>query len=141
MNDLEWKEQLAQLSEDLRTNSRLVEARNDETEKTAELTEQMRRLHDRFGSTERQIKGAALDELQSRRVDDRQRSSYAVDSTNLVETHERHYRRRGPHRRFAQYGDIPSGCLFIRQEQVYHSRGIQLGKRGSPSKDEGVSRR
>ena len=84
VNDLEWKEQLAQLSEDLRTNSRLVEARNDETEKTAELTEQMRRLHDRFGSTERQIKGAALDELQSRRVDDRQRSSYAVDSTTWL---------------------------------------------------------
>ena len=61
VSDLEWesanlKEQLAQLREDLlRTNStRLVEARNGETEKTAELTDQMRRLHDGFGSTERQ---------------------------------------------------------------------------------------
>ena len=58
VSDLEWKsadmkEQSAQLREDLlRTSSRLVEARNDETEKTAELSDQMRRLHDRFGSTE-----------------------------------------------------------------------------------------
>ena len=55
VSDLESKEQLAQLREDLfRTSSRLVEARNGETEKTAELTDQMRRLHDGFGSTERQ---------------------------------------------------------------------------------------
>ena len=56
---LEWesadmKEQLAQQREDLHTSRKLVEARNGETEKTAELTDQMRRLHDRFGSTERQ---------------------------------------------------------------------------------------
>ena len=82
MSDLEWKKQLAQLREKLlRTSSRLVEVRNSETERTAKLTDQMRLLHDRVGSTERQIEGPALDELQSRRVDDRQRPSYAVDST------------------------------------------------------------
>ena len=123
MSDLEWKEQLSQLREDLiRTSRRLVEVRNGETKKAAELTDQMRRLHDKFGSTtERQNRmlkdqlQSHLDELQSRPVDDRYRPSYAVDSNNLVETHERHYRRRGLHRRFAQYGDIPSGWLFIQQ--------------------------
>ena len=48
---------MAQLCEDLlRTSRRLTEARNSEAERTADLTNQMRRLHDRFGSTERQIK-------------------------------------------------------------------------------------
>ena len=43
VSDLEWKEHLAQLREDLlRTSSGLVEARNGETEKKAELTDQMR---------------------------------------------------------------------------------------------------
>ena len=55
MSDLERKEQLAQLREDLlRTSSRLVEVPNGEAVKTGELTDQMRRLHDRFGSTEGQ---------------------------------------------------------------------------------------
>ena len=77
MSDVEWKEQLAQLREDLlRTSSRLVEARNGETEKAAERTDEMRRLHDRFGSTERQNRmlkdqlQSHLVELQSRPVDD-----------------------------------------------------------------------
>jgi predicted nucleic acid-binding Zn-ribbon protein len=96
VSDLEWesadmKEQMAQLREDLlRTSRRLVEARNGEAEKTAELTNQMRRLHDRFGSTERQNRmlkdqlQSHLDELQSRRADDRQRSSYAVNSSTRL---------------------------------------------------------
>jgi len=95
-SDLEWesvdmKEQLAQLREDLlRTSRRHVEARNSEEEKTAELTNQMRRLHDRFGSTERQNRmlkdqlQSHLDELQSRRADGSQRSSYAVNSTTRL---------------------------------------------------------
>ena len=96
VSDLEWesadmKEQMAQLREDLlRTSRRHVEARNGEAEKTAELTNQMRRLHDRFGSTERQNRmlkdqlQSHLDELQSRRVDDRQRSSYGVNPTTRL---------------------------------------------------------
>ena len=55
VSDLKWKERLAKLRQDLlRTSSRLVEARNGEAVKTGKLTDQMRRLHDRFGSTERQ---------------------------------------------------------------------------------------
>ncbi|EDR07696.1 smc-domain containing protein [Laccaria bicolor S238N-H82] len=96
VSDLEWdsadmKEQMAQLREDLlRTSRRLVEARNGEAEKTTELTNQMRRLHDRFGSTERQNRmlkdqlQSHLDELQSRRADDRQPSSYAVNSATRL---------------------------------------------------------
>jgi len=96
VSDLEWesadmKEQLAQLREDLlRTSRRHVEARNSEEEKTAELTDQMRRLHDRFGSTERQNRmlkdqlQSHLDELQSRRADDRQLPSYDANSTTRL---------------------------------------------------------
>ncbi|EDR06453.1 uncharacterized protein LACBIDRAFT_300148 [Laccaria bicolor S238N-H82] len=87
----DMKAQLAQLREDLlHTSRRHVEARNSEAEKTAELTNQMRRLHDRFGSTERQNRmlkdqlHSHLDELQSRRTDDRQRSSVAVNSTTRL---------------------------------------------------------
>ena len=36
------------------------------------------------GQQSDKIEGPALDELKSRRVDDRQRSSYAVDSTTLL---------------------------------------------------------
>ena len=70
VSDLEWesadmKEQLAQLREDLpRTSRRLVEARNSEAEKTAKLTNQLRQLHDTFGSTERQNR-MLKDQLQS----------------------------------------------------------------------------
>ena len=66
------------------------EARNSEAERTADLTNQMRRLHDRFGSTERQNRmlkdqvQSHLDKLQSRRADDRQQSSYAVNSTTRL---------------------------------------------------------
>jgi hypothetical protein len=55
--------------------------------KTAELANQMRQLHDRFGSTERQNRmlkdqrQSHLEELQSRRgSEDKQQSSYAVNS-------------------------------------------------------------
>ena len=65
VSDVEWKEQLAQLREDLlRTSSSLVEVRNGETKKAAELTDQMRRLQSP--------------------IDDRQRSSYAVVSTTRL---------------------------------------------------------
>ena len=120
VSDLEWKEQLAQLREDLlRTRRILGEVENGETEKTAELTDQMRRLHDRFGSTERQNRmlkyqlQSHLDKLQSRPVDDSQRSSYAVDSTTLLK-HASVITDDCPHGFFAQYGNTPSGCLFIR---------------------------
>lgn len=85
------KEHMAQLNEDLlRPSGRLVEARNGEAEKTTELASQMRRLHDRVGWTERQNwmlndrLQSHLDELQSHGADDRQRSSYAIDSTTWL---------------------------------------------------------
>ena len=96
VSDLEWesaemREQWAQLREDLlRTSRSHEEARNSEAEKTAKLSNQMRRLHDGFGSKERQNRmlkdqlQSHLDELQSRRTDDRQRSSHAVNSTTRL---------------------------------------------------------
>ena len=96
MSDLERKsadmtEKMAQLCDLLRTSRRLTEARNSEGERTADLTIQMRRLQGRFGSTGRQNRmlkdqvQSHLDKLQSRRADDRQQSSYAVNSTTRLQ--------------------------------------------------------